>query len=186
MFKLMTIIVQTMCTKGFTNVTKQVIRNIAIWSFNFQFQCINCSLFCTINFVFEITPQKEVHGREAWGTHRIFNGTPSSNPRVWKTCIEVSSYIAMVVGRCSILLKVTLIVITKLLWNLWTDKLLKQLKWVHFFWHTLYMQGCQVLKTEIRDNIVIICKWNVFLLYPYRSKMQILYREEDHVLPKLI
>ena len=116
MFKLMTIIVQTMLimhTKGFTNVTKQAIRNIATLSFNFQFQCINYSWFGAINFVFEILSQKEVHGHEVWGTHRVFNGTPSSNACVWKSCIEVSWYIAMVVGRCSILLKVNFAIITK-------------------------------------------------------------------------
>ena len=133
MLKLMTIIVQTTRTKGFANVTEQVFRNIATFCFIFKFQCVNCSWFGAINFVFEISPKKEVHGREVWGTRRVFNGTPSSTPCVWKSCIEVSLYIATVVGRCSILLKVTLVVITKQLWNLWTDKLLKQLKWVHFF-----------------------------------------------------
>ena len=49
----------------------------------------------------EISPQKEIHGREVRGTRRVFNGTPSSNPCVWKSCIEVSSCIVMVVGRCT-------------------------------------------------------------------------------------
>lgn len=126
MFKLMTIIVQTTLitrTKGFTNDTKQVIRNIVT-----VFQCINCSWFGAINIVFGISPQKEVHGHEVWGTRRVLNGTPSSNPGVWKSCIEVSSYIAMVVGRCSILLKVNLAIIAKHLWKLWMDKLLKQVE----------------------------------------------------------
>ena len=121
--------------QGIRKVTKQVIRNTAALSFNFQFQCITCSWFGAINFVFEVSPQKEVHGREVWGTRSVFNGIPSSNPCAWKSCVEVSSYIAMVVGRCSILLKVTLVVITKHLWNFWTDKLLKQLKCVHFLRH---------------------------------------------------
>ena len=116
MFELMTIIVQTMLimgTKGFANIIKQVIRNIATLSFNFQFQCINCSWFGVINFVFEVSPQKEVNEYEVWGTCRVFNGTTLSNSCVWKSCIEMSSYITMVVGRCSILLKVNLDVITK-------------------------------------------------------------------------
>ena len=72
----MDIIVQTTRTRGYANVRKQVIRNIATLSFNFQFQCINCSWFGAIKFVFELSPQKEVHGREVWRTRRVFKWHP--------------------------------------------------------------------------------------------------------------
>ena len=89
MFKLMTIIVQTTLitrTKGFANVTKQVIRNIATLSFNFQFQCINYnySWFGAINFIFEISLQKEIHGREVWENARGIQWCPF----VQSMCLE--------------------------------------------------------------------------------------------------
>ena len=104
MFELMTSIVETTLithTNEFTTVTKQVIKNIAALSLNFHFQCINCSWFGTINFVFETSPQKEVHWREVRGTCRVLNNTPSSNPCVWNDLFrDVCEFLVARHQRC--------------------------------------------------------------------------------------
>ena len=90
----MIIIVQTTLithTKGFANVTKQVMRNIATLSFNFHFSMHQLFLVWYDELCLWDIPQKEIHGREVRGTSRVFNGTPSSNPCVWKSCIEVQT-----------------------------------------------------------------------------------------------
>ena len=72
MFKWMSIIVQTTLitrTKGAANVTKQVCRNIATLSFNFQFQCINCSGFGAISFAFETSPKNS--SPWVWGLSKM-------------------------------------------------------------------------------------------------------------------